>query len=181
MKDAGVLQANQNTNTGSATSVSVSSSLNANQRIYISFDLTKCSPAVASTATIGLATLRIYVTAVPPTCRTIDLFKNTTAWSEGTIKWSNQPFGTTLNNPASNTASGTLAIGAVSCANTAANQYYSFTVTSDVGTFVSGGSTNGGWMLRDDAESNSVVQTMTMSTKDLGTLAQAPQLIVVYS
>ncbi len=181
MKDASVNQQNANSNNGTATSASSSSSLNANQRIYLSFDITTCSPSIPSTATVSLATLRIYVTAVPATCRTQDVFRTTSTWSETGLKWNNQPFGTTLNNPSSGSRTTSLAIGAVACANTTANTYYSLTVTSDVASFVAGSQTNYGWMLRDDAENNSVAQTMTIATKDANAIAQAPQLIVVYS
>jgi hypothetical protein len=35
-------------------------------------------------------------------------------------------------------------------------------------------------MIRDDAEGSSTTRTTTFSTKNLGTLAQAPQLVVTY-
>ena len=53
-------------------------------------------------------------------------------------------------------------------------------VSTDVGAFVAGTATNNGWMIRDDTESSATARTVTFSAKDLGTLAQAPQLVVTY-
>jgi hypothetical protein len=54
------------------------------------------------------------------------------------------------------------------------------TVTTDVASFVSGGASNFGWMLRDDVEGSSTTRTVTVSSKQLGTIAQEPQLVVTY-
>ena len=48
-----------------------------------------------------------------------------------------------------------------------------------VAAFVTG-TANYGWMLRDDAENSGTTRTITFSTKELATLAQAPQLVVTY-
>jgi hypothetical protein len=179
--DAGVNQLTPTTNSGTATSASIVSSLNTNQRVYVSFDLTRCRTSIPTTATVTSATLRLFVSVVPATCRTIDVFRSTGSWTEGGITWNNQPLGSTVNQPPTGNRTTSLAIGAVSCTNTAANTYYSLTVTSDVAAFVAGSQSNYGWMLRDDAENSALARTMTITTKNAGTLAQAPQLIVVYA
>ena len=66
------------------------------------------------------------------------------------------------------------------CTNLAAGYVTGATVTTDLAAFVAGTATNFGWMLRDDVESSATVRTATFSAKDLGTLAQAPQLVVSY-
>jgi hypothetical protein len=52
-------------------------------------------------------------------------------------------------------------------------------VTADTQLFVTGTS-NVGWMIRDRTESQGTARTATFSSKNLGTLAQSPQLIVTY-
>ena len=178
--DANVRQGSATTNFGAVTTVNVSTAAAANQRIYVKFDLTQCSPAIPATATVRLATLRIYTSVVPAACRTIDIFRVTSAWTEAAITWNTQPFGTTVNNPASGTRTGSFNVGTpAGCTNQAAGYVTGATLTSDVTAFV-GGTSNFGWMLRDDTEGSATVRTATFSAKELGTLAQAPQLIVSY-
>lgn len=178
--DAGVRQATPTTNLGMSTTYSVSSAAAANQRIYIRFDLTQCNPTIPATATVRLATLRMYMSAVPAACRTIDVFRSTATWTEAAVTWNNQPFGTTLNNPASGSRTGSFDVGTpAGCQNQTAG-YVGVNVTADVSAFASG-TTNFGWMLRDDVEGSATTRTSTFSAKNLGTLAQAPQLVVTYT
>jgi hypothetical protein len=180
--DAGVQQATPAGNFGTLTSMNVASGVGVNRRIYIRFDLTQCSPAIPSTAVVRLATLRLFSTALPAACRTIDLFRVTAAWAETTVTWNNQPFGTAINNPATAARSGSFDVGTpVGCQNTTNNAYVSgATLTGDLAAFVAGSATNFGWMLRDDAEDSATTRTWTAATKELGTLGRAPQLIVTY-
>ena len=180
--DATAQQASATTNFGATTSVTVSSGTAINQRIYLKFDLTACSPAIPASAIIRLATLRLYMTAVPAACRTMDVFKVTAAWTETVITWNNQPFGATINNPATASRSGSFNVGTTAgCQNLAAGVYVvGGTVTTDVAGFVSGASSNLGWMIRDDVEGSATTRTATFSAKELGTIAQEPQLVVTY-
>ena len=180
--DSSVRQATATTNFGTQTTNNIASASAANRRLYIRFDLSLCSPAIPSTAIVRLATLRIYVTGLPASCRTIDLFRVTAAWTEAGITWNNQPFGTAINNPASGSRSDSFNAGTpAGCQNLATGTYMvAANPTTDVAAFVAGTATNYGWMLRDDAEGSATAYTQTDSAKDLGTLAQAPQLIVTY-
>ncbi len=180
--DATVRQGSATSNFGTVTTSTVSSGSGVNQRIYVKFDPTTCSPAIPATAIVRLATLRLYVTAVPAVCRTIDLFKVAASWTEIGITWNNQPFGATINNPASGSRSGSLTVGTpAGCQNQATGVYLTgATLTTDVASFVAGGSTNFGWMLRDDVEGSSPTRTVTFSARELGTVAQDPQLVVSY-
>ena len=182
ISDATAQQGSPTTNFGSATTITSSSLNTANQRIYVRFDLTTCNPAVPASATVRLATLRLYMTAVPAACRVLDLFPATVAWGEGTLTWNNQPFGTTLNNPATGSRTGTFTVGTpVGCQNQSTGTYVTGgTVTSDVAKFVAGTATNFGWMIRDDTEGASPARTATFSAKELGTVAQEPQLVITY-
>jgi hypothetical protein len=180
--DTTARQGSATSNFGTLTTLTVSSASAANQRTYLRFDLTRCSPAIPATAIIRLATLRLFVSALPAVCRTVDLFRSTATWTEAGLTWNNQPFGAAINNPATASRTGTFDVGTpVGCQNRTANAYVvGGTVTTDVAAFVAGSSTNFGWMLRDDAEGSATARTTTFSAKNLGTAAQGPQLVITY-
>ncbi len=180
--DASVRQGSAATNFGTVTTNNVASGNGANRRLYVLFDLTQCNPAVPSSATVHLATLRMFVTGLTAVCRTIDIFRSTASWTEAGITWNNQPFGAAINNPASGSSSDTFTIGTpAGCQNLTNNSYIvGGDVTTDVAAFVGGSATNYGWMLRDDVEGSATTRTETFSAKDLGTASQAPQLVVTY-
>lgn len=179
--DAYTDQALATTNFGTNTTLRVQSSSFVNSRTHIRFDLAQCNPTIPTTATVRLATLRLYMFTLPAACRTIDIFKITTAWTESAITWNTQPFGTTINNPATGSRSGSFNVGTpAGCQNLAAGYVVGGTATADVASFVSGSSTNFGWMLRDDVEGSATARLTVFSSKDLGTLAQVPQLVVTY-
>jgi len=179
--DASVRQASATSNFGTSTTNDVASASSANRRLYLKFDLSQCSPAIPASATVRLATLRMYVTVLPSVCRTIDVFRVTATWTEAAITWNNQPFGTSINNPASGAVDTFDAGTPTGCENRTANTYtVGGVVTSDVAAFVAGTATNFGWMLRDDVEGSSTARTETFSAKNLGTAGQAPQLVITY-
>jgi hypothetical protein len=179
--DTYVNQASANANSGTAATMNVRSNVLANRRIYIRFDLTACSPAIPSSASVKASTLRLYVTALPASCRTVDLFRVTASWTETGITWNNQPFGTSTNNPPSSQRTSAISIGAAACQNSSTGVYVSgWDVSSDVQAFVSGRAANYGWMIRDDIEDAAISQSAAFSTKNANVVAQAPQLVVTY-
>jgi hypothetical protein len=179
--DANVRQGSATTNFGTFSTMDVSASGTSNRRIYIKFDLSGCTPSIPASAIIRLATLRIYVTVLEAVCRTLDIFKVTTSWTETVITWNNQPFGTSLNNPSSGSRTDSFDVGTpVGCENRAAGYVIGAIVTADVATYVAGTSTNNGWMIRDDAEGGTPARTETFSDKTLNAVAQSGQLIVTY-
>lgn len=182
VSDTTARQGSANTNFGALTTLTVSSASGANQRIYVRFDLTTCSPTIPASATVRLATLRLYMTAVPAACRVYDLFPATASWVETTLTWNNQPFGNTINNPPTGSRTGTFSVGTpAGCQNQATGAYVTGgTITADVATFVAGTATNFGWMIRDDTEGSATTRTATFSAKELGTVAQEPQLVITY-
>lgn len=180
--DTTARQGTPTTNFGALTTLTVSSGSGVNQRIYLRFDLAVCSPAIPVSAIVRLATLRLYMSAVPAACRILNLYRVTAAWVETTLTWNNQPFGTTLNNPPTGSRTGTFSVGTpAGCQNQAAAAYVlGGTVTADVASFVAGTATNFGWMIRDDAEGSATTRTATFSAKEFGTVAQEPQLVITY-
>lgn len=178
--DTTARQASATTNFGALNTLTVSSANAANQRTYLRFDLTVCNPAIPASATVRLATLRLYMSAVPSACRVLDIFRVTAAWGETTLTWNNQPFGATINNPPAASRTGTFSAGPAVCQNQAAGYVIGGTLTSDVASFVAGSATNFGWMIRDDTEGSATTRTATFTAKELGTIAQEPQLVITY-
>ena len=179
--DAGVRQQNATTNFGAETTINVTSANAGQRRLYVRFDLTGCSPTMAASATIRQATLRLFVTSLPGACRTLDMFRVTSTWTEAGITWNSQPFGTALNNPATGARTDSFNVGTpVGCENRVAGYVSGANVTSDVAAFVAGTATNHGWMIRDDVEQAAPPRTSTYSTKNLANVLQAPQLVVTY-
>ncbi|MEP6468640.1 MAG: DNRLRE domain-containing protein [Chloroflexota bacterium] len=179
--DASVRQLTATSNFGTSTTNDIASSLAQNRRLYIRFDYSTCSPAIPASATVRLATLRMYVSALPAACRTLDLFRVTASWTESGVTWNNQPFGTTVNNPPTANRSGSFDVGTpVGCQNRVAGFTTGAVVTADVAAWIAGSATNYGWMVRDDVENSATARTSTFSAKDLGTTAQAPELVITY-
>jgi hypothetical protein len=181
--DSFVNQASTAQNNGTTATMTVNSSSGSkNTRTYVQFDLTKCSPTIPSTATIRIATLRLYATVVPAVCRTHDIFRVTSAWTEAGITWANQPFGTTSNNPASGSATAQMVIGTGCAANTGTNVYVTgWTVTTDVAAYLAGTATNDGWMIRDDVEDSTTARNSTYESSEVNTASKGPQLVIDYT
>ncbi len=182
--DAPVEQGTAGTNYGTATTMEVQSSHNANMRVYIEFLVSACSPAIPATATVRAATLRLWATAVPnATCRTEDIFPVTASWTEAGITWTSQPFGTTLNNPATGYTA-QMQVGSTCTTNKAAGYVSGWTVTTDVAKFVAGSATDYGWMIRDSAEltaaGTAYHATYQAKNGETANATEDPQLVITY-
>jgi hypothetical protein len=179
--DASVRQAAGTSNFGSTTTDDVASGSAANRRLYLRFDLAQCSPAIPTSAIVRGATLRLWASALPAVCRTLDVFVVSASWTEAALTWNNQPFGTAINNPPSASRVASADAGTPSgCQNQSAGYLSGLSVTSSVAGIVAGTVTNNGWMIRDDAEGSATTRTVTISAKELGTVAQLPQLVITY-
>lgn len=169
--DAHVNQRQSTTNYGTNTSLNLRNNDGAGgvdnygRDILIKFDLT----SIPSTATIASATLRLHYYDwgdTDPAGRTLDLYPVTGTWSEGTVTWDTQP-----------TRSSTLSASAT--VPTTAGAWMDWDVTSDVQDFVSGTSTNHGWILRDEsAWGSSNIPITRFRSKEYG--SEPPTLVVVY-
>jgi hypothetical protein len=182
--DARVQQANGTNNYGTATVLNVDYGGSSNNvRTYLRFDLTKCTPAIPSTASIDAAYVRLFTTGIPGSgsCVTQDIFRVTTSWSETTLTWSNQPFGTATNNPTQSARTSWMNIGNGSgCQNASSGQYVSgWDVTTDVRAFVTGTS-NFGWMIRPDTEDVTPARSTSYAARETNNANRSPQLIVDY-
>lgn len=165
---------------GSGASVQVQSRAGHNNRSFLRFDLlTKCVPAIASTATVMKATLRLTLNTAPSASRTYNVNRvtgpcpeaATTCWTETDLTWNNQP---------AVAASPTATLALTSSSTT--NQYYAIDVTADVVAMIAGTVSNYGWRISDSAEGNTTSVIATFKSKNAGSnAAGAPHLVVVYS
>ena len=139
--DTTARQGSATSNFGTLTTLTVSSASAANQRTYLRFDLTRCSPAIPATAIIRLATLRLFVSALPAVCRTVDLFPvdgdldgSGPDLEQPAVRHGHQQPGRPPVGPAPSTS------GRRSAARTGTNNSYVVggTVTTDVAAFVAG-------------------------------------------
>lgn len=180
--DAEVREARANGRFGTATTLTVTSRSGRNERAYIRFDLAACVPAIAASSAIRLATLRLYLTAIPTSCRTLDLFPVTSSWTERQITWNKQPLGTVINDPPTLARTDSFDVGAAAgCENRVVDEYLvGADVTTDAADAVAGGASDIGWMIRDDAEDDAPAATVEFASKEAGVLARAPQLVVTY-
>lgn len=169
---------------GTNKNLAVQSQSGANRRAYVEFDLAACLFAPPASAVVRSATLRLDESGpLPTTCRTYDVFRNTSGpWTESTLNWNNQPAGTTTNQPPTAQRTSSQNVGSpTTCANHTATAYVSWDVTADVAAFLAGTATNYGWMIRDDAENNSTAIKIAFSARETNTLALAPQLLITYT
>jgi hypothetical protein len=181
--DSWVNQSVAGQNNGTATQLTIKSLTNGNDRLYARFDLTKCLFAPPAGAIVRSATLRVFETALPAACNTFDVFRNSSTWAETTVTWTNQPAGTTANQPPTAQAtSQSVSVGSPgTCAIHTTNTYVTWDVKTDVAAFLAGTATNYGWMIRNDTEGQSSAQTANFAARELNTLADAPQLLITYS
>lgn len=156
----------QNTNFGGVTPVQVESSrtlVNTNKRSFVTFDLASCS--IPSVAVVQSATLSVFLSSAPTQNRTWNINLVTAAWTENVITWSNQPASTSSTSVATGTTS---------------NVTLQATVTANVQSFVSGSLTNNGWRFSDSVENSSTVRNGQFRSREFGTVAERPTLVVDY-
>jgi hypothetical protein len=178
--DGWVDQANVGANKVGSTTIQIQSrATGKNYRGFIRFDLTKCVPAIAGSATVRAAFLRLNLSG-PPTSgpRTYNVNRvvgpcpenATTCWTEAGLTWSNQP-------PVAAAATSTLTLTSTSTSSV----YYAFDVTTDVAAFVAGTASNYGWRMSDSAEDSAGTILVSFIARELNSAARAPELVVVYS
>ena len=179
MSDSWVDENSKTANKASGTTLQVQSRLNRNNRIFLRFDLTKCVPTIASSATVKNATLRLNLATAPTANRTynVNLVTGpcpeaaTTCWTESGLTWNNQP-------TVAGAATSTLALTSSS----AVNQYYSFDVTADAAAVVAGTASNYGWRIADSAEGGGTSIIAAFKAKNATSdAAGAPELVIVFS
>ncbi len=156
-------QAQPNSSFGTATTMNVQSRSGANMRSFVRFDLS----TIPSNARVQLATLQLTMSVAPSASRVYEADRITQSWSEASLTWSTMP-------PAAS-ATATTSTG------TTSGVVLSWAVTTDVASFVTGSATNYGWQITDTAESSASTRTGTFRTREYGTAAARPKLVVTYA
>ena len=157
--DSDLLRAGSNF--GTAATLSVQSSALANRRAFVRFDLTAC--ANFADARVTAATLTLVATSAAAG-RTYDLHRVTASWTETVITSNNQPAVA-----GSATASAATAVGPMS-----------WSVAADVASFVAGTAANFGWRVRDRTEGAALSATSSFASRENGTAANRPRLVIEY-
>jgi len=175
--DAYVVQDNATNNFGTNPDMRVKSDPGKARRPFVRFDLTSCSPSIPAGAIVKRAQLRLFVNNDPPSTRSYEVRRVTdpcpqglaTCWGETTLTWNNQP-------SVAASPTDTVSICSGGACN---NQYYAWTVTSDVTAWLGGTAANYGWRVSDAAEglSNAEAQFRTLNE---GRAEHGPQLVIVY-
>ncbi|HEV7685923.1 MAG TPA: DNRLRE domain-containing protein [Acidimicrobiia bacterium] len=165
-------------NKKSGAFVQGTSKSSANKRAFLRFDLTRCTPVLATAATVKRATLRLSLSQAPASARTYNVQRivspcpeaATTCWTEAGLTWNNQP-------SVSSTVTSTLNLTSSSSL-----QYYAWDVTADAAAFVAGTAGNYGWRIADSAEGNATAIDTQFKSKDASAnAAGAPELVIAYS
>ncbi len=150
------------TNYGTDTSMMVRTFATAkNARAFVQFDVS----SIPAGSTVSSATLTLCATSVPGSTRTYDLHRVTASWVETTLTWNNQP--------------GVAATLTDSSTTPAAAGCMSWTVTTDVQTWVDG-TANNGWRAGDSVEDASRNESK-FRTRENGTASERPTLDVTYT
>ena len=172
-------QENRNKNEGTNTGMLISGRTNKAKLAYLRFDLSKCSPALAPTAVVKQATLRLFLQTQASSSRTYGAYRVdgascpeglSTCWGETSTTWNNRPSSVS-------TATGTVTIP-TGVAN--ANKLYAWNVTTDVVKFVAGTAANYGWSIADTTTDAGTLDAKFTSV-EAGTATDAPRLVIVYS
>lgn len=155
----------QDSNFGTATTLTVESSIAGDERSFATFDLVSCG--IPTGTDVVSATLKLYLSTAPTTSRTYDAHRVTQSWTETGVTWTNQP--TVAGAATASTATGTTN-----------GVTLTWSVTSDVQSFVDETASNFGWRVADNAEGSVVVLTGTFSAREHATASQRPALEVVF-
>ena len=112
---------------------------------------------------------------------TFYLYPVTGFWSQYSVTWNNQPFGTSLNNPPTAQRSSSLNLmSSGTCQNLQGAYVSGWDVTTDVQNIVSLTNANNGWMIRDDTEGSNPARVANFTSRDAAGAPQAPDLVINY-
>jgi len=166
--DAYVDQSQDNKNFGSSKELIVQSfkdksNKETNNRTFIKFDF-----KFPSGTNILSSNLKLYMKSAPSASRNYEIRRVTGTWTENGIKWNNQP--TVATSVTDSIPSGTTK-----------NVWLSWDVTSDVQSFVSGSSTNYGWMIKDSNENSSTAYEAKFHSRESNSIELRPILEVQFS
>jgi predicted ribosomally synthesized peptide with SipW-like signal peptide len=166
--DAYVDQSQDNKNFGSYKELIVQSfkdksNKEKNNRTFIKFDF-----KFPSGTNILSSNLKLYMKSAPSVSRNYEIRRVTGTWTENGINWNNQQAVAT-------SVTDSIPSG------TTKNVWLSWNVTSDVQSFVSGSSTNYGWMIKDSSEDSSTAYEAKFHSRESNSIELRPILEVQFS
>jgi len=162
--DSYVNQGDSNKNYGNDPELQIRSEKNnKNKRTFIKFDF-----KFPSGTNILSSNLKLYMKSAPSTSRTYEVWRVTGTWTENGINWNNQQAVAT-------SVTDSIPSG------TTKNVWLSWNVTSDVQSFVSGSSTNYGWMIKDSSEDSSTTYEAKFHSRESNSIELRPILEIQFS
>jgi len=159
--DAFVNQYSPTTPAGTGTTMEVLDRSGRARRALVAFDLTSIPAGSAVTS----AALNLYASSAPPISKTLEVRRLLGPWSESAVTWNTQP---NSGEADASTSGGTQ------------SGWKSWDVRTAVAAWISGASTNHGFVVRASDESAPFGQTYVFATREGTTPAQRPSLSVTY-
>lgn len=143
------------------------------RRSLVKFDLS----AIPAGSQITGATLKLFMTAAPSATRTYNVHRVTRSWVEADVSWDEAS-----NNVSWTTAGGDYSAGATASVTTGtvSSVWLAWDVTADVDAWYAG-TANNGVLVKDSAENSTTAYSATFATRENGTAANRPQLVVTYT
>jgi hypothetical protein len=157
-------------NFGSSVTLHVQMQNNSHRNLLVQFPVT-CTPAISSAA-VTAAEVRLVVADKigSSEARSYALCRLDGSWNEATVTYASRP-ARTCASPATATSVNTGA---------PANTVISWNVTADVKAFLAGTSTNNGWELFDDTQTNGN-RGLIFHSSEASDAAKRPQLVITGS
>ena len=154
------------------------------KRAVIQFDLTACSPAIPSDATIDDADVELFMSAGPTEARTHDIYRLKIAWIEsgiGSVTWNNQPWRDLTNAALLNPT--LVQLTDSSPTGTTNGVTINWDVATDVDFYLDNPTMNFGWLIKDQTEGvgDNQARQATFTSRTGATVAQRPKLVIDYT
>jgi len=160
---------------GSSSTMSVQSrSGGRDRRALVQFSLS----AIPAGSSITSATLELFMTGAPSATRTYDVHRITRSWVESQVTWDNRDNNTTWTAPGGDYDA---TPAASSTTGTVSNVWLSWDVTATVQAWYAGSAANYGVLIKDAAENSTTAYTATFASRENGTAANRPRLVVTYT
>ncbi len=160
---------------GSSSTMSVQSrSGGRDRRAIVQFSLS----AIPTGSSITSATLELFMTAAPSATRTYDVHRVTRSWVESQVTWDDRDNNSTWTTPGGDydpTPAASSTTGTVS------NVWVSWDVTAMVQAWYTGSAVNYGVLIKDGAEGSTTAYAATFASRENGTPANRPRLVVTYT
>lgn len=153
---------------GTLTTLEINAMGSAIHSAFVRFDLSSCSPGIASDAIVHSASVRLTTSSLASTStRTYDLYRATDSWTE-TTTWAAQP-----------TVAASATSSVIIPALTVAGTTFQWSAGRDVQAFVAADQANLGWRLNDADEGELVSLATSFNSREAA--SNRPELVITYA